>query len=125
MLFDSIEWRAMESGFKALEMKQKIISQNLANQDTPDYKQIETRFSNILEDKIKGVDVEKSKGMEYDFRLRTYTDASRNILIDGNSVDTDQQQMQLYDVYATHAALVEKMNSDFSRFNTVARAQFG
>ncbi|MDR0919133.1 MAG: flagellar basal body rod protein FlgB [Oscillospiraceae bacterium] len=124
MLFDSIDWRAMESSFKALSIKEQVISQNLANQDTPDYKQIEFNFQNVLEDKQKGVDVEQSKGMEYSFTAQTFTDTSRNILIDGNSVDTDQQQLELYNVYLQHSALVNKMNGEFTRFKTVAHANF-
>lgn len=124
MLFDSIDWRAMESGLKALSVKEQIISQNLSNQDTPDYKQVETRFRNVLADAEGKVDVEKSKGMDYSFEVLAFTDTSRNILIDGNSVDTDQQQLELYRVYAQHSALIQKMNGEFSRFNTVSRAQF-
>ncbi|GHU52082.1 flagellar basal body rod protein FlgB [Clostridia bacterium] len=124
MLFDSIDWRAMESSFKALSIKEQVITQNLANQDTPDYKQVEFNFKNVLADSQGNVDVEKSKGMEYSFKAQTFTDTSRNILIDGNSVDTDQQQLELYNVYLQHSALVNKMNGEFKRMSTVAHANF-
>ncbi|MDR0918166.1 MAG: flagellar basal body rod protein FlgB [Oscillospiraceae bacterium] len=124
MLFDSIDWRAMESSFKALSMKEQVISQNLANQDTPDYKQVEFNFKNVLADAQGSVDVEKSKDMDYEFVAQTFTDTSRNILIDGNSVDTDQQQLELYNVYLQHSAMITKMNGDFKRFSTVATANF-
>ena len=49
MFFDSIQFKAMESGLAALNMKQEVITHNIANLDTPDYKAYEVSFGNTLE----------------------------------------------------------------------------
>jgi flagellar basal-body rod protein FlgB len=124
-LFGSLDFKAMESSFKSLAIQQQVITQNLANQDTPDYKQQEVSFANVLAEKTANgsVDVKTAKGQEYDFQTNIYTDTDRNILIDGNSVDTDQQQLLLYQTYLQHAALSQKITGTFTRLQTVAKAQ--
>jgi flagellar basal-body rod protein FlgB len=118
-LFGSVDFKAMESGFKALSMKQQVIAQNLANQDTPDYKQKEFSFKNVLANSVDG---KPKAGDEYNFQANIFEDTSRNILMDGNSVDTDQQQLELYETYLQHSALVQKISGTFSRLEKVCQA---
>jgi flagellar basal-body rod protein FlgB len=123
-LFQSINFKAVEAGLNALSMKQQVIMQNLANQDTPDYKQAEFKFANVLEDAENKLDVNKSDGEDYSFQAGIYTNTERNILFDGNSVDTDEQSLLLYETYLQHSALVEKINGEFSKYSKIASAQF-
>lgn len=44
MYYDSISFKSMESGLAALNIKQKVHTQNIANIDTPDYKAKEYSF---------------------------------------------------------------------------------
>lgn len=124
MLFDSIDFKAMESSLTALSIKQQVISQNIANQETPDYKQKEVSFSNVLEDAIKNEDNGDGEGQEYSFQATVTEDDSTTINVDGNNVDSDKQSVELYATYLQHAALVNQMNSTFNQLRTVANANF-
>lgn len=53
MLFDSLDFKAMEAGLGALNTKQQVISQNLANIDTPGYKSQEVSFKDVLDGQVK------------------------------------------------------------------------
>lgn len=121
MLFDSIDFKAMESSLTALSIKQQVISQNIANQETPDYKQKEVSFSNVLEDSIKN---EEGEGQKYSFQVNVNEDDNTTINVDGNNVDADKQSVELYATYLQHAALVNKMNGTFNQLRTVANANF-
>ncbi|MDR1674518.1 MAG: flagellar basal body rod protein FlgB [Oscillospiraceae bacterium] len=116
MFFDSLHFKAIESGIQALSIKQQIITQNLANMETPNYKQQHVEFRNVLEDASAAAD---GKNKRYDFQASVITDRTTNINVDGNNVDTDQQSLELYSTYLQHSALVEKMNSHFSKLRTV------
>jgi flagellar basal-body rod protein FlgB len=123
-MFESINFKAAEASLQALSMKQQVIMQNLANQDTPDYKQAEFKFSNVLEDAENRLDVTKADGEEYSFQAGVYTNTERNILFDGNSVDTDEQSLLLYETYLQHSALIEKINGEFSKYSKIVSTQF-
>lgn len=109
MIFDSLQFKAMESGIQAMSLKQQIHVQNLANIDTPDYKVQDMTFQNVLEDKI---DLETGKKTnEYSFRATVTTEDHTDVLIDGNNVDLDAEQLELYSAYIQQAAIIQKMNS--------------
>lgn len=109
MIFDNLQFKAMESGIQAMSLKQQIHTQNIANIDTPDYKVQDMTFQNVLEDKI---DLETGKkSNEYSFRATVTTEDRTEVLIDGNNVDLDAEQLELYSAYIQQAAIIQKMNA--------------
>ncbi|MBQ9482631.1 MAG: flagellar basal body rod protein FlgB [Ruminiclostridium sp.] len=52
-LFDTTSFRVAAQGLELLTKQQAIIAQNIANQDTPDYKCKYLYFSAVLRDKLK------------------------------------------------------------------------
>ncbi|MBE6855786.1 MAG: flagellar basal body rod protein FlgB [Ruminococcus sp.] len=117
MLFDSLQFKAMESGIQAMSLKQQIHVQNLANIDTPDYKVQDMTFRNVLEDKV---DLETGKkSNEYSFQATVTTEDRTEVLIDGNNVDLDAEQLELYSAYIQQAAIIQKMNSVINDYRYV------
>lgn len=123
MLFDSLSFKAVESSLSALSIKQQVIVQNLSNQETPDYKQKEVSFENLLADAMD--DDYNDSRQEYDFEVTVIEDTTSEINVDGNNVDSDEQSLELYSTYLQHAALVNKINGTFNNFRTVASTNFG
>lgn len=117
MLFDSLQFKAMESGIQAMSLKQQIHVQNLANIDTPDYKVQDMTFRNVLEDKV---DLETGKKTnEYSFQATVTTEDRTEVLLDGNNVDLDAEQLELYSAYIQQAAIIQKMNSVINDYRYV------
>ncbi len=119
LFFDSMQFKAVESSISALSIKQQVISQNIANKETPDYKQKNASFANVLEDAVSNKDNKK-----YNFQVSITEDKNTTINIDGNNVDSDQQSVELYATYLQHAALVEKINATFTQLRVVSSANF-
>ena len=105
MYLDSIAFKAMENGIKQMGIKQQVHAQNIANIDTPDYKYKTVSFRNTLEDAM-----EKGK-KEYSFQADVSEIQETNVLIDGNNVDVDKENLELYSAYAQSAAIISKLNS--------------
>ncbi|MFT3951839.1 MAG: flagellar basal body rod protein FlgB [Oscillospiraceae bacterium] len=119
MLFDSIDFKAMESSLGALSQKQQIIAQNLANQDTPNYKAKTLSFDSVLDGNMTDGD------NHYTFKTTVTTDDSTYVNEDGNNVDSDKESLELYDSYIQSAYIVQKMNTAISTFRyVVSQSQF-
>ncbi|MGN0614406.1 MAG: flagellar basal body rod protein FlgB [Porcipelethomonas sp.] len=113
MYLDSIAFKAMENGIKEMSIKQQVHAQNIANIDTPDYKYKTVTFQNTLEDAM-----EKGK-KEYSFQADVSEISETNVLIDGNNVDVDKENLELYSAYAQSSAIISKLNSAISNVRYV------
>jgi len=104
MILDSLEFKAMESGIKAMSIKQQVHTHNIANIDTPDYKLKTFSFKNALEDAF-------NNNGEYQFEATVTERDNTEVLIDGNNVDVEAENLELYSAYIQSAATIQKMNS--------------
>lgn len=107
MYLDSLAFKAMESGLKQLNIKQQIHTQNIANIDTPDYKYKYVTFENTLDEKVDG-------NRKYDFKAKVTEVEDTEVLVDGNNVDVDKENLELYSTYLQSSAIIRKMNSSIS-----------
>lgn len=114
MLFDSLDFKAMENSLSAAWTKQQVIAQNLANVDTPGYKAKEVSFENVLDKAMLD-----RKDNRYAFRTTITEEQNTFINPDGNNVDVDKESMELYSTYLQSAYLVQKMNAVFSNYRYV------
>lgn len=114
-LFDTNAFRVAEQGLSVLWQKQQIISQNIANANTPDYNCKYLDFAGILRDKLRSngtVDV------ELNLVQRLFIDRNTDDQADGNNVDNDTQQAELARTQIQYDALINSMNGNFSRVRT-------
>ena len=114
-LFDTNAFRVTEQGLSVLWQKQQIISQNISNADTPDYKCKYLDFAGILRDKLRSngtVDV------ELNLAERLFIDRNTEDQADGNNVDNALQQAELARTQLQYDALINSMNGNFSRVRT-------
>lgn len=105
MYLDSIAFKAMESGIKQMAIKKEVHTQNIANIDTPDYNYKTVTFKNTLEDAM-----ENGK-KKYSFQTDVSEIYETDVLVDGNNVDVDKENLELYSAYIQQAAIVNKYNS--------------
>lgn len=107
MYLNSLAFKAMESGLKQLSVKQQVHTQNIANIDTPDYNYKYVTFENTLDEKIDGK-------REYDFKAKVTEVENTDVIIDGNNVDVDKENLELYSTYLQSSAIIRKMNSSIA-----------
>ncbi len=111
-LFDTNAFRVAEQGLSVLWQKQQIISENIANADTPDYNCKYLDFAGILRDKLRS---NGSVDVELNLVQRLYIDRYTDDQPDGNNVDNDVQQGELARAQIQYDALINSMNGNFSR----------
>lgn len=116
MLFNSLEFKAMEAGLNALETKKDVISQNLSNIDTPGYKAREVSFGDMLENEINKDDPSPKK---YSFETKVTQSDNTYFTTDGNNVDTDKESLELYSAYLQSSAIIQKLNSTVGNYQYV------
>ena len=116
-LFDTTGFRILEEGLSIVNQTQALISHNIANQDTPDYKCKYLYFSGVLRDKLNASEDAKYK-KELHLASYIYTDNHVFDQADGNNVDSDTQEA-LFEKYGLlHEALINQMNSEFTLMRT-------
>lgn len=116
MFFDDRISKAMHSGMDALWMKQKIISNNIANYDTPNYKAKTLDFQEIIDTKVNSLGKEEKV---YNYVATISEDNESVMKIDGSNVDIEKEQLELWRVYANYSYLQEKVNGEFTKLNSV------
>ena len=124
-LFNTNSFRVTEQGLSVLWQKQQIISQNIANQDTPDYNCKYLDFHAVLKDRLENTSVlgGKAQGGSKEIKLvtRVYEDENTNTQPDGNNVDVDSQSAELAKVQLQYTALKNQMNGEFTRLRSAMK----
>lgn len=119
-LFNTTSFRLLEQGINVLNRQQTIIAQNIANQDTPNYKCKYLYFGGVLKDKLDAVENSKyTKQLEIASAI--YVDENTKDQPDGNNVDTDTQNALFAKNGIMYEELINQMNSEFNLMRTAMK----
>ncbi|MBM7644351.1 flagellar basal-body rod protein FlgB [Scopulibacillus daqui] len=100
---------------------QKVIGQNIANVDTPNYKARHVNFQNELKSALQAYKTDpkhmsfKNNGEE----PKVTVDASTSIQNNGNNVDVDKEMSLLARDQINYQALVAAINQKFQQYKIV------
>jgi flagellar basal-body rod protein FlgB len=120
MFFNSLDFKAMEASLNALNTKQPVITQNLANIDTPGYKTQEVSFEDVLNNQIEGKRRRNSDGtVDYAFETTIKDTENTYFNTDGNNVDVDKESLELYSTYLHSSYIIQKMNTTIGTYRYV------
>lgn len=119
-LFNTTSFRLLEQGINVLNRQQTIIAQNIANQDTPNYKCKYLYFGGVLKDKLDAVENSKyTKQLE--IASAVYVDENTKDQPDGNNVDTDTQNALFAKNGIMYEELINQMSSEFNLMRTAMK----
>lgn len=108
----------MEKALNASLVRNDTISQNIANVDTPNYKRKDVAFEQYFADSLNRANMNS----EDDIQPTIIEDNSDNKMrIDGNNVDIDSEMSYLAKNTIKYNALVQLINSNFSKIKNVIR----
>lgn len=125
-LFSNIN--LLDQGLNYSAQKQKIISQNIANVDTPNYKAKDVSFNAFLQNALgESLQAYRTDPRHLDFsgsgvdgsQIVTRPNVQYNS--NGNSVDMDQEMSDLATNQIYYDALVQQVNSKFATLQNVIR----
>lgn len=107
--------------------RNEVIANNIANNDTPDYKRKDIRFEDYLKNELRkdyydGGDLNRRVANVNLDRLDTtiYTDQSElSYRLDGNNVDINTENANLAENQIRYYTLLNSMSQEFSRIKSV------
>ena len=119
----------LKSAADASWTREEVLTNNIANVDTPNYKRQDVEFSSYLANALQRSGKNSSSltqrvnNVDYkDISIRTYTDNSTlSYRTDGNNVDLSTENVELASEQLNYNGLIDSMNNEFSRFKSVLK----
>nr|WP_319830059.1 flagellar basal body rod protein FlgB [Bacillus solitudinis] len=125
-LFSSSSFRVLEKGLDGSQLRQKAISQNIANVDTPNYKAKAVSFKETLDDVMNQKSLKAYRTNQQHLEFNTMNkepkiQISQNTMYNHNlnNVDIDQEMASLAKNQIYYNALIERINGRFSSMKNV------
>lgn len=119
---------SLEQALNYSSTKQKVISQNIANVDTPNYKAKSVSFKSAFQEALgSNLDTYRTDKRHYTFQKHS---SGQAVIINNkqvsynendNSVDIDQEMSDLAANQIYYNALTERINGKFSTLQNVIR----
>lgn len=121
----------LQRGLDAAWTRNEVITNNIANVDTPNFKSssvdFETAMKQALEADENSFSAKTTRPEHYDFSgssaenvmPEVVTNSDTNYRSDGNNVDIDYENTQLAKNTLLYDTLVEQVSSEFNRMKTV------
>ncbi|MBP1913662.1 flagellar basal body rod protein FlgB [Lederbergia galactosidilytica] len=115
---------SLERGLGNSALKQKVIANNIANADVPNYKSKNVSFGNVLEDtqlELKRTDSRHLPLEQAGQSPTVYTKRNFQYHSNGNNVDLDQEMADMAKNQLYYQTLIERLNGNFSMLTNVLR----
>ena len=108
-------------------LREEVLTNNIANVDTPNYKRQDVEFTTYLKSALEQAGTPAStltqKGNEANLSgitTRTYTEnTTLSYRMDGNNVDLSTENAELAAEQINYNALIDSMNNEFTRMKAV------
>lgn len=110
-------------------LREKVLTNNIANVDTPNYKRQDVEFTTYLKSALEQAGTPAStltqKVNEANLSgitTRTYTEnTTLSYRMDGNNVDLSTENAELAAEQINYNALIDSMNNEFTRMKAVLK----
>lgn len=115
----------LDKAADAANLRNELLTNNIANVSTPNYKRKDLDFESVLQGELAGEKnlskaVKKANQNLETLDAQVYTDnASLSYRLDGNNVDINTEEARLAENQIKYQVLVDLMNQEFARYNTV------
>ena len=115
----------LDKAADAANLRNELLTNNIANVSTPNYKRKDLDFESVLQAELGGekdlsTAVKNANQSLETLDAQVYTDnASLSYRLDGNNVDINTEEARLAENQIKYQALVDLMNQEFARYNTV------
>ena len=121
----------LDKAADAANTRNEVISNNIANVDTPNYKRKDVSFQDYLkmaligdeslDDRVADINTHLS-----DFNGYTYTDSSTlSYRLDGNNVDIDTENSYMAQNQIKYYTVLDSISQEFSRLRSVCKSGNG
>ena len=105
--------KLLSSAMDALWQKQQVISHNIANVETPGFKAKKVEFQEVLHK------AEQGGAPAAEFRAVVSTDETTQARADGNNVQADAEELELWKTYMEYSTLTRRISGKYSTLRYV------
>ncbi|WP_026692496.1 flagellar basal body rod protein FlgB [Peribacillus kribbensis] len=120
-------FNTLESALNYSSLKQKTISQNIANVDTPNYKAKDVSFKSMLQDSLDSMKAYRTSPKHIEFENGpggtggVFTKSNQEYNANGNSVDVDKEMSDLAENQLYYNAVAEILSGKFGSLQSVIK----
>ena len=127
-LFSGQSFGVLEKTLNGLDLRNKAISNNIANVDTPNYKRRSVSFRNELKSAIEGNNdlavtnnkhINLGAGSLNEVQPQVNKNESTSFRNDGNNVSIDKEMAELAKNSLEYRAIVKQVSNQFNRMGSV------
>ncbi len=116
----------LEKGLNYASLKQKVISQNIANVDTPGYKAKSVSFQSFFNESMNQLEAHRTNPKHIAFKQSgthpaIATKGNFQYNHNGNGVDLDQEMSNLAANQIYYNAVTDRINGKFNSLKTIIR----
>ena len=115
----------LEKASMASAKRHEVLSNNIANGDTPNYKRQDVNFESVLNGAIHNGDTldDAVRNIELNtLNANVYTDnSSLSYRLDGNNVDIETENAYLAENQIRYYTLLDSISQEFSRLQSVIK----
>ncbi len=112
----------LEKALDAAWLRNEVISNNIANVDTPGYKRKTVKFEEFLDAEMKTSRIQSGQTrLNGSSALVSEDLTSLSYREDGNNVDVEREMSDLAMNTLRYYTLIQKMNGDFQKLNSVIK----
>ncbi|MEI3604590.1 flagellar basal body rod protein FlgB [Pseudogracilibacillus sp. SE30717A] len=124
-LFDQT-YSSIEKALSYSTERNNVISNNIANVDTPNYKSKDVIFKNVLSEEIDHLSAKRThpKHLPFSTLSNGYKTVINNNTMyshNGNNVDVDKEMANLAKNQIYYRSMVDRLNGKFNTMQTVIR----
>jgi flagellar basal-body rod protein FlgB len=119
--------RMLEQGLDYAALREKVIANNIANADTPNYKAKDVQFKAELVRAVHSLEAKRTNPKHLPFSHsmnEKFVVATKGNLVynhNGNNVDIDREMSNLAENQIYYNALIERLNGNLATLKTVIR----
>lgn len=118
--------RSLENSMHHSTRTNNVISDNIANVDTPNYKAKHVAFKDVLHDESSKLQLKQTKlqhipSSDSSHSHRIVTNPHTTYNHNGNNVDIDKEMSDLAENQIYYRSLVDRLNGKFQTLQTVLR----
>lgn len=115
MVLNNRNFKMVQASVDALWLKQRVISNNIANIDTPNFKASEVSFRHVLSNKTN----EQGEREVSKVRINITQNNAFSSRLDGNNVDLEKEQLALWETFAHYTFLTQNISRSISNLRYV------
>ncbi len=117
-MFDSVQY--LEKGLDASWLRNKVIANNIANVDTPNFKASKVEFESLFKSALEDQEFSGPGGADTELdRVSPVVvqNSDTTMRMDGNNVDIDYENAEMAKNSLYYDTLVQKISSEFAKLN--------